>query len=38
MTLDADFRSIVRDHPGVSHVDRIRTMFVGPKASSSPPP
>jgi len=29
--LEADFQSIMRDHPGVTHVDRFRTMFVGPK-------
>jgi cation diffusion facilitator family transporter len=29
--LEADFESIMRDHPGVTHVDRFRTMFVGPK-------
>jgi len=30
--LEADFQSIIRDHPGVTHVDRFRTMFVGPTA------
>jgi len=29
--LEADLESIIRDHPGVTHVDRFRTMFVGPK-------
>jgi len=29
--LEADLQSIIRDHPGVTHVDRFRTMFVGPK-------
>ena len=33
--LEADFRSMCGTTP--SHVDRVRTMFVGPKASSSPP-
>ncbi|MFB6103179.1 MAG: cation diffusion facilitator family transporter [Haloplanus sp.] len=28
--LEADFRGIIRDHPGVTHVDNFRTMFVGP--------
>jgi len=28
--LEAEFESIVREHPGVTHVDRFRTMFVGP--------
>jgi len=28
--LETDFESIIRDHPGVTHVDRFRTMFVGP--------
>jgi cation diffusion facilitator family transporter len=28
--LEAAFRSIIRDHPGVAHVDNFRTMFVGP--------
>jgi cation diffusion facilitator family transporter len=30
-SLEADLQSIIRDHPGVTHVDRFRTMFVGPK-------
>jgi len=30
--LEDDLRSVVRDHPGVTHVDRFRTMFVGPNA------
>ncbi|AZH27081.1 cation diffusion facilitator family transporter [Haloplanus aerogenes] len=30
--LESDFESIIRDHPGVTHVDRFRTMFVGPSA------
>ena len=30
--LEADFQSIMRDHQGVTHVDRFRTMFVGPSA------
>jgi divalent metal cation (Fe/Co/Zn/Cd) transporter len=28
--LEADFKSVIRDRPGVTHVDRFRTMFVGP--------
>ncbi|MEF8857149.1 MAG: cation transporter, partial [Haloplanus sp.] len=28
--LESEFESIIRDHPGVTHVDRFRTMFVGP--------
>ncbi|GAB6860840.1 cation diffusion facilitator family transporter [Haloplanus litoreus] len=28
--LESDFQSIIREHPGVTHVDRFRTMFVGP--------
>ncbi|SEA21854.1 cation diffusion facilitator family transporter [Haloplanus vescus] len=27
---EAEFESIIADHPGVEHVDRFRTMFVGP--------
>jgi len=30
--LEADFREIIRTHPGVAHVDNFRTMFVGPSA------
>jgi cation diffusion facilitator family transporter len=30
--LEADFRALIRDHPGVDHVDNFRTMFVGPAA------
>jgi cation diffusion facilitator family transporter len=30
--LESAFRSIVREQPGVTHVDRFRTMFVGPAA------
>jgi divalent metal cation (Fe/Co/Zn/Cd) transporter len=29
--LEADIRSTIRDHPGVSHVDAIRTVFFGPE-------
>ncbi|MFD1633489.1 cation diffusion facilitator family transporter [Haloplanus ruber] len=28
--LDEDLQSLIRDHPGVTHVDQFRTMFVGP--------
>jgi len=28
--LEADFRELIREHPGVAHVDNFRTMFVGP--------
>ena len=28
--LGDDFESLIREHPGVTHVDRFRTMFVGP--------
>ncbi|WP_251342218.1 cation diffusion facilitator family transporter [Haloplanus halophilus] len=30
--LEDDFQSIIADHPGVTHVDRFRTMFVGASA------
>ncbi|MFB6108058.1 MAG: cation diffusion facilitator family transporter [Haloplanus sp.] len=28
--LESDFETIIRSHPGIVHVDRFRTMFVGP--------
>jgi len=28
--LGEDLQSLIRDHPGVTHVDQFRTMFVGP--------
>ena len=31
-SLEADFRALIREHPGVDHVDNFRTMFVGPSA------